>query len=186
MTLKVEVGTILIEDRPSPRFLGLLESEPYSGNSSVIKGLDGFSLDRKIHAAGWNFFFMAAEVKVMIFGAVGATKIQSALKRILERVRQQNFNCFEVTGIVAKRFLGVPYATVSGHSRHVQQSCMLDGVQDRQTAQRRLEAGTEGMSVGGIPRPASLLTFGKEDCSHGGGALFLFCPETGQHGIAIS
>jgi len=40
-------------------------------------------------------------------------------------VRQQNFNCFEVTGIVAKRFLGVPYATVSGHAR----------VQDRQTAQ---------------------------------------------------
>jgi hypothetical protein len=44
-------------------------------------------------------------------------------------------------GIVAKRFLGVPYATVSGHSRHVQQSCMLDGVQERQTAQSgRLEA----------------------------------------------
>ena len=84
---------------------------------------------------------MAAEVKVMIFGAIGATKVQSALKRILEKVRQQNFNCFEVTGIVAKRFLGVPYATVSGHSRHVQQSCMLDGVHERQTAQSgRLEA----------------------------------------------
>ena len=52
----------------------------------------------------------------MIFGAIGATNIHSALKRILEKVRQQNFNCFEVTGIVAKRFLGVPYATVSGHS----------------------------------------------------------------------
>jgi hypothetical protein len=64
---------------------------------------------------------MAAEVKVMIFGAIGATKVQSALKRVLEKVRQQNFNCFEVTGIVAKRFLGMPYATVSGHSRHVQQ-----------------------------------------------------------------
>jgi hypothetical protein len=76
----------------------------------------------------------------MIFGAIGATNIHSALKRILEKVRQQNFNCFEVTGIVAKRFLGVPYATVSG-TRHVQQRCMLDGVQERQTAQGgRLEA----------------------------------------------
>jgi hypothetical protein len=71
----------------------------------------------------------------MIFGAIGATNIHSALKRILEKVRQQNFNCFAVTGLVAKRFLGVPYATVSGYSRPVQQSCMLDDVQERQTAQ---------------------------------------------------
>jgi len=63
------------------------------------------------------------------------------LKQILEKVRQPNFNCFEVTAIVAKRFLGGPYATVSGHSRHVQQRCMLDGVQERQTVQSgRLEA----------------------------------------------
>jgi hypothetical protein len=141
MTPKVQIGTNLIEERPLIAQVIGLESEPYSGNWSVIKALDGCSLDRKIHAAGWNFFFMAAEVKVMIFGAIGATKVQSALKRILEKVRQQNFNCFEVTGIVAKRFLGVPYAIVSGHSRHVQQSCMLDGVQERHTAQsRRLEA----------------------------------------------
>ena len=140
MTPKVQVGAILIEPEIA-QVLGL-ESEPYSGNWSVIKGLDGFSLDRKIHTAGWNFFFIATEVKVMIFGAIGgATNIHSALKRILEKVRQQNFNCFEVTGIVAKRFLGVPYATVSGHSRHIQQSCVLDGVQERQTAQSgRLEA----------------------------------------------
>ena len=141
MTPKVQVGTILIEERPLIAQVLGLEIEPYSGNWSVIKGLDGFSLDRKIHTAGWNFFFIATEVKVMIFGAIGATNIHSALKRILEKVRQQNFNCFEVTGIVAKRFLGVPYATVSGHSRHIQQSCMLDGVQERQTAQSgRLEA----------------------------------------------
>src|SRR2546426_321048 len=133
MTPKVQVGTILIEKRPLIAQVLGLESEPYSGNWSMIKDLDGFSLDRKIHAAGWNFFFIATEVKVMIFGAVGATKIQSALKRILVKVMQQNF--------IAKRFLGVPYATVSGHARHVQQSCMLDGVQERQTAQAgRLEA----------------------------------------------
>jgi hypothetical protein len=131
----VQVGTILIEERPLVAQVLGLESEPYSGNWSVIKGLDGFSLDRKIHTARWNFFFIATEVKVMIFGAIGATNIHSALKRILEKVRQQNFNCFEVTG----RFLGVPYATVSGHPRHVQQSCMLDGVQERQTVQSDAE-----------------------------------------------
>ena len=64
-----------------------------------------------------NFFFMAAEIRVMVFGAIGAGKIQNALKRILGEVRQQHFNCFEVTGIVAKHFLGIRYAIVSAHSR---------------------------------------------------------------------
>jgi len=63
-----------------------LESEPCSGSWSIVRLLDGFALDRKIHAAGWNFFFMAAEVKVMFIGAVGAKKIQNALMRILGRL----------------------------------------------------------------------------------------------------
>jgi hypothetical protein len=80
-----------------------LESEPCSGDWSVVKGLDGFALDRKIRAAGWNFLCMAAEVKVMFFGALGTKKIQNAVKRILGKIRPQHFNAFEVTGIVALR-----------------------------------------------------------------------------------
>lgn len=34
-----------------------LETAPCSGNWSLVKVLDGFTLDRKIHAAGWNFFY---------------------------------------------------------------------------------------------------------------------------------
>jgi hypothetical protein len=139
MPQEVQVGTILMKEWPMTTQLLGPESGPYSGNWSVIKALDGFALDRKIHAAGWNFFFMAAEVKVMCFGAVGAKSIQNALKRILGKVRHQNFNSLEVTGIVAKRFLGVPYAIVSGHSRHVQQNCYLDSAEARRTAQRDAE-----------------------------------------------
>ena len=140
MTPTVQVGTILIGEK-SPRVAELLalESEPYLGNWSVLKALDGFAVDDKIHAAGWNFFFMAAETKVMFLGGIGAQKIQNALKRILGKVRQQNFNCLEVTGIVAKRFFGVPYATVSAHSRHIQQSCQLDAIELRRTGQRDAE-----------------------------------------------
>ncbi len=101
----------------------------------MVKVLDAFALDRKIHAAGWNFFFMATEVKAMFFGSLGAAKIQSALKRILAKVKPQHFNGLEVTEIVARRFLGVPYVTVSAHSRHMQQSCNLDSAEARQTSQ---------------------------------------------------
>jgi len=135
----VQVGAILIEEWPLMTQLSGLESEPYSGNWSLVKVLDGFALDRKIRASGWNFFFMAAEVKAMFFGALGAKKIQNALKRILGKVKQQHFNSLEVTGIVAKRFLGVPYAVVSAHSRHVQQSCYLESAEARRRSQHDAE-----------------------------------------------
>jgi len=122
----VQAGTILMKDWPAMTQLLGIESEPCSGEWSLLKVLDGFALDRKIHAAGWNFFFMAAEVRVMFFGSLGAAKIQNSLKRILEKVKQQQFNGLEITQIVARRFLGVPYVTVSAHSRHMQQSCYLD------------------------------------------------------------
>jgi hypothetical protein len=135
----IQVGTVLISDSPLMTRIFGLESEAYSGTWSVVKLLDGFALDRRIRAAGWNFFFMAAEVKVVFYGAVGAKKIQNALTRILGKVKQQHFNALEVTGIVTKRFLGVRYATVSAHSRHIQQSCRLDDAGARRTSQRDTE-----------------------------------------------
>ena len=135
MSQPIQVGTILINEQPLvARVLGL-QSEPYSGNWGTVKGLDGFALDRKIHAAGWNFFFMASEVKAIFFGALGAKKIRNALERILGKAKDQNFNSLEVTRIVVRRFLGVPYTTVSAHSRHIQQSCYLDGAEARRASE---------------------------------------------------
>lgn len=135
----IQVGTVLINDSPLIAQLFGLNSEVCSGDWSVVVKLDGFALDRKIHAAGWNFFFMAAEVKAMFFGAIGAKKVQNALMRIFAKVKGQSFNSLEVTGIVAKRFLGVPYATVSAHSRHIQKTCRLEDANARQTSQRANE-----------------------------------------------
>ena len=39
----------------------------------------------------------------------------------------------------AEAFLGVPYVTVSAHSRHLQQSCRLESTPGRQSYQRDLE-----------------------------------------------
>jgi hypothetical protein len=139
MPQSVQVGAILIENLPlMTKFLGL-ESEPYLKNWGVVESLDGFGVDRKIRAAKWNFFFMAAEVKVMFFGALQAHKIQNALQRILAKVRPQSFNSLEVTGIVARSFLGIPYAVVSAHSRHIQESCCLDSDETRRVSRRDTE-----------------------------------------------
>ncbi|MFZ0759764.1 MAG: hypothetical protein WAM69_07445 [Candidatus Sulfotelmatobacter sp.] len=134
MSATVQVGTILMKKCPEMAQLLQLESEPCWGNWTLVSTLDGVSVDRKIRAAGWNFFFMAAEVKAMFFGVPGATKIQDALQRILAKVKQEHFNGLEVTGIVASHFLGVPYVTVSAHSRHMQRGCYLDNSEARQAS----------------------------------------------------
>jgi hypothetical protein len=135
MSSTIQVGTIMVRDWPGmPQLIGF-ETEPGVGEWSMVKVPDAFTLDRKIHAAGWNLFFMAAEFKAMFFGSPRATRVQSALTRILAKVKQQHFNGLEVTAIVARHFLGVPYVTVSAHSRHMQQSCNLDNAETRRTSQ---------------------------------------------------
>jgi hypothetical protein len=135
MPSSVQVGTILMKEWPGMPPLAGFETEPGLGQWSMVKVPDAFTLDRKIHAAGWNFFFMAAEVKAMFFGLPTAAKVRSALKRILDKVKSQHFNGLEVTAIVGRHFLGVPYVTVSAHSRHIQQSCNLDGAATRRSFQ---------------------------------------------------
>jgi hypothetical protein len=82
---------------------------------------------------------MAPEFKASFFGTMGAEKIHKALTRILAKVKPQHFNGLEITGIVVRRFLGVPYVTVSAHSRHMQQSCFLDGHAARHSSQHNAE-----------------------------------------------
>ena len=140
MPLTIHVGTILMKQWPGmPPLIGF-ESEPGLGEWSIVKASpDAFTLDRNIHAAGWNLFFIAAEVKAMFFGSLTAAKVGSALKRILAKVNRQHFNGFEITAIVARHFLGIPYVTVSAHSRHLQQSCYLESTEKRRSFQHDSE-----------------------------------------------
>lgn len=138
MPSTIQVGTILMKEWPGmPELLGL-ETEPCFGEWRLVR-VEGVALDRKIQVAGWNLFFMAAEVNVMFWGSLGAVKIQRALKRILAKVKRQHFNGLEVTAIVARHFLGIPYVTVSAHSRHMQHSCYLDSAAARRSFQRDSE-----------------------------------------------
>jgi hypothetical protein len=137
MTPIVQVGTVLLGEE-SPGMAGVLaiQSEPYLENWSLVKEPSGITLEDKIRAARWNFFFLADEVKATFFGAIGAIKIKRALRRIARKVKLREFNCLEVTGIVSKRFLGISFVTVSVHSRHIQPGCQLNSVESRRNGRR--------------------------------------------------
>jgi len=138
MAATVQVGTILIEDRPLILRALDLESESYSGTWGVLQSLTSSALDQKIRGSGWNCFFMAAEVKATVFGAAAAKTVRRALKQIFEKVRKPDFNCLEVTQIVEDSFFGVPYITVCAHSRHIQQGCFLESAEQRGSFQPAL------------------------------------------------
>ena len=96
------------------------------GTWGVLQSHTSATLDQKIRGTGWSCFFMAAEVKATVLGALAAKSIRRALKQIFLRVRKPDFNCLEVTRIFEGRFFGVPYITVSAHSRHIQQGSLME------------------------------------------------------------
>ena len=131
MAATVEVGSILIEDRPLIlRALGL-ESVSYAGTWGVLQSLTSPALDQRIRNSGWNCFFMAKEVKSTVFGVAVAKNIRRALQQIFLKVQEPDFNCLEVTKIVESRFWGLPYITVSAHSRHIQQGYLMERLDQR-------------------------------------------------------
>ncbi len=126
----IKTGTILIkEGTPLPEALRF-ETEPCAPSWTLVKNLDGYGVNRKIHEAGWTFFWLAGEIKATVFGFDAQKAVRRAVKRILARLKGEKFNSLEVTRVASKRFLGVPYTSVYAHSRHIQESVFLFRAKD--------------------------------------------------------
>lgn len=133
MADSIKIGTIFIEEgTPLPESLQL-ESEPYSREWKSIKNLNGCGLDRKIREAGWAFFSFA-QISASAFGFDRVKAGDRAVSRLLAKVKSNDFNALEISQVAAKRFLGLPYVTVSGHVRHVQESIFM--LHDKRLAKR--------------------------------------------------
>jgi hypothetical protein len=132
MAETIKTGTILIKDGTFLPDALQLESEPCPTGWRLVKNLDGHGLERKIHEAGWTFFCLAGEIKATVFGYEGQKTVRRAVKRILTNLKSEKFNGLEITQVAAKRFLGLPCATVCAHSRHIQESAFLLQAKDHQ------------------------------------------------------
>jgi hypothetical protein len=136
-----KTGTILIKDGTLLPDALQIESEPCATGWRIVKNLDASGLGRKIHEAGWSFFCVAGEVKGTILGFDGQVAVRRAVKRILANLKLERFNGLEITQVEVKRFLGLPYASVCAHSRHIQENPFLLSAKDQQKwARARLAA----------------------------------------------
>lgn len=109
-----------------------LETEPYAYGWRLVKNVDGNRFDQIVNQAGWNYFYIAGAIETNVFGSDERKTTRKAIKQVLAKLSSKNFNCLEITQVAAKRSLGLPYVSVSAHSRHIQKSMMLFG--DKETA----------------------------------------------------
>ena len=117
------------EDTPLPANLPI-ESEAFLPGWKVVKNLDRSTLARNIEGANWNFFYMAGEIRATVLGRDRSGTLRRAVKCVLAKQEGQKFNSLEITKVVSKRFLGIPFMSVTAHSRHIQQGIGLVSAKD--------------------------------------------------------
>ena len=104
----------------------VLRTHVYSKGWSVMAEKGASSLEDELRSLGWSFFYMAANSASGAFGGTEQSRVDRAVKRILRRRESAYFNGFSVGSIRTRRFLGIPFTTVSGHYRQVQMLTRLE------------------------------------------------------------
>lgn len=102
----------------------LLQSEADSNGWAAVKD-NRSTFEKAVQEAGWTFFFMAGEIKTTVFGFDRQKALRAALKRLITGVKSQRCNSIEISRVVGKSFLGLPYLNVSAHPRHLQQGLLF-------------------------------------------------------------
>ncbi len=123
-------GTILIrEDTRLPANLSI-ESEAFLPGWRVVKSLDRSTLARNIEGVNCNFFYLAGEMRATVLGRDRSGTLRRAVKCVLAKQKGQKFNSLEITKVVSERFLGIPFMSVTAHSRHIKQGVGLVPAKD--------------------------------------------------------
>jgi hypothetical protein len=165
-------GSAFTQGPPSPRALKIgsvllqggafvpksiwVEKETYCPDWHLITNLDGDELDRQIRDAHWNFMFVEGALHGSSWGSWSGTAVRCALIRVLRKTKVARLNGLEITGIHKRRFLGFPYVTVAGHSRHVQKALVLPKIAERArlAAEAALTPVSEMSGTSPLPAPA--------------------------------
>lgn len=155
MLSPLKLGTVLVRTNTFIPDSVCVQRETFCAGWQAITNLNGDDLDRHIRADGWNFVFMGGAMRGTSWGSWSGTAVRCAAIRVLKKTQATKLNAFEISSIVALRFLGIPYVIVTGHSRHVQKSTVLQDIAERihQAAKPAQRSASEGVIVGPLPVP---------------------------------
>jgi hypothetical protein len=122
----ITVGNLFVQEGTNlPKSL-LLPTEINSNGWAAVNGTRS-AFEKTIEEVGWTFFFMAGEIKTTVFGFDKQKALRTALKRLIAGVKSQRCNSIEITGVVSKSFLRIPYVRVSAHARHLHKDRLFRG-----------------------------------------------------------
>jgi len=126
MTDTITAGNILVQNGTHMPGSLLLQTDSDSKGWAAVNGARA-TFDKTIQDEGWTFFFMAGELRATVFGFDRQKALRSALKRLIVDVKSQHCNSIEITRVMGRSFLKVPYVSVSAHARHLQKGTMFSG-----------------------------------------------------------
>jgi hypothetical protein len=149
MLAKNASGTILIKESALLPAGLAIECEVFLPGWRVIKNLDSSALTRNIEGANWTFFYLAGEIRATVLGRNRPGTLRRAVRCILAKQREQKFNSLEIMKVVSKRFLGIPFMSVTAHSRHIQQGVGLALANDSVLRMPAAEVPESGLGSGG-------------------------------------
>ena len=123
-TQDIVAGSVLIKSS-----LRLPESAHFAsrryGSWKILAGIDGFAAERKLSEAGWNFFFVVPEIMRSALSMNRNKALRRTLQKVASTTEAQNFNALEIVEVTTRRFLGLHYAKVIAHPRHIKRSPFL-------------------------------------------------------------
>ncbi len=120
-TILAESGTLL------PHSMHLESGPDPAAWMPVTSSLGPRELEIELKADGWTFFFMAGTVRATAFGFDREKSVRTALRRVIAGVKLQKCNSLEIDKVGMHTLLGIPYVSVSAHSRHVQKGSVFRG-----------------------------------------------------------
>lgn len=135
-----------------------VESEEFLAQWRVVKNLDRYALTRKIESANWNFFNLAGEIRATVLGRDRPGALRRAVRRILAKQEGQKFNSMEITKVLSKRFLGIPFLRVTAHFRHIQPGIYLVPAKDDVSRMPVAAAPAEALDTGERQRHGEAVT----------------------------
>lgn len=155
MLSPLRIGTCLLQtDTVIPESV-TVQKETFCDGWQEITNLSADDVDREVRKDRWNFMFMGGGIGGSSWGSWSGTAVRSAALRALGKAKAKKFNAFEITAIHARRFVGIPYVVVTGHSRHLQKGTTLQNIAERiHQAARLVPNLTSGKLASAAPVPA--------------------------------
>src|ERR1700722_16659339 len=118
-------GIIFIRDGTTLPPISSVTTDAFLPNWRIVTSHDRSALARSIEGCNWSFFYLAGSIQTTVLGGNTLTALRKAVKHILMKRSDDKLNSLEITAIVSRHFIGIPFTTFTAHSRHIQERIAL-------------------------------------------------------------